>query len=306
MTKQLPCLILGSMKTQISIFEVMNRFNTEEQCIAHFERIRWPEGLRCPRCKGKRIFKFQSEGKTHKERFLYGCSDCRYQYSVTTGTVFHDSHLPLTKWFLAIYMICSAKKGVSAKQLQRELEVGYETAWYMAHRIRLAMQEDDGFCRKFSGVVEVDETYIGGKKAGQRGRGAANKIPVVGIKERTSGKVRMQAVQDVTKSTLADFIRQYVEPGSLVHTDEFSAYGWLDSSEYAHRSINHGKTYVRRKGNVHTNGVENIWSLFKRGIMGVFHRVSAKYLPLYLNEFAFRFNNRHQFNLMDCVLKTSF
>ena len=162
---------------QASIIEVFQRFDTEEKCIAHFERLRWPSGPICPKCEGKRVFKFDTYGKTGKPRHLYECVDCRYQFSVTVGTIFHNSHLPLVKWFLAIYMICSAKKGVSAKQLQRELCVTYKTAWYMAHRIRLAMQEDKDFVRRFSGVVQVDETYVGGKTSGKRGRGTANKVP---------------------------------------------------------------------------------------------------------------------------------
>lgn len=185
------------MDKQPSLFNVMEQFNSEEKCIAHFEEVRWPEGLKCIRCGGTRIMKFKAKGKTGKERHLYECVDCRYQYSVTTGTVFHDSHLPLTKWFLAIYLICSAKKGVSAKQLQRQLSTSYETAWYMAHRIRLAMKEDEDFCLKFAGVCEVEETYIGGKGTGKRGHGASSKTPVVATKERTSGKIRMQAVNNV-------------------------------------------------------------------------------------------------------------
>jgi len=199
------------MDKQPSLFDVVEKFSTEEKCIAHFERVRWPKELTCIRCGGKRIMKFKAKGKTGKERSLYECVDCHYQYSVTTGTVFHDSHLPLTKWFLAIYLICSSKKGVSAKQLQRQLSTSYEAAWYMAHRIRLAMQEDEDFCQKFAGVCEVDETYIGGKGKGPRGRGAANKIPVVAIKERTSGKIRMKAVKDVKSSTLKEFIRANVD-----------------------------------------------------------------------------------------------
>lgn len=292
-------------KTQPSIFEVVSKFGTEEACIRHFEHIRWPKGLRCVRCNGENVHKFEAEGKTGKDRYLYHCDDCRYQYSVTVGTIFHDSHMTLTKWFLAIYLICSHKKGVSAKELQRQLSVTYKTAWYMAHRIRIAMQEDKDFCQKFSGVCEVDETYIGGKQKGQRGRAVStNKVPVVAIKERTSGKIRMQAVQDVKGTTLAQFIRFNVAPGARVHTDEFAAYLWLDSSEFAHEAVNHQETYV--DGDIHTNGVENVWSLFKRGIMGVFHKVSAKYLPLYLNEFEFRFNNRDEFNMMDSVLKLCF
>jgi len=292
------------MSNQISIIEIFQRFNTEEKCIKHFEKIRWPKGLVCPRCGSKRIFKFKAEGKTGKERHLYECVDCHYQYSVTTGTIFHNSHLPLTKWFLAIYMICSAKKGVSAKQLQRELDISYQTAWYMSHRIRLAMQEDDRFCQKFSDVCEVDETYIGGKGKGKRGRGAANKIPVVAIKERTSGKIRMKAVKDVSSSTLKGFIRAHAQTGANINTDEFTSYLWLDSSEFTHSVVKHSETYV--DGDVYTNGVENIWSLFKRSIVGVFHKVSAKYLPLYLNEFEFRFNHRDTYNMLDRVLETSF
>ncbi len=294
------------MKTQTSVFQHFQKFNTEERCIAHFETIRWPKGLRCPRCNGERISKFQAQGKTGKERHLYECMDCSYQYSVTTGTIFHDSHVSLTKWFLAIYLICSSKKGISAKALQGHLELGsYKTAWYMAHRIRIAMRDDDALLQKLSGVCEVDETYIGGKRSGRRGRGAANKVPVVAIKERTSGKVRMQAIENVSGSVLANFIREHAASGAEIHTDEFPSYVWLDSSEFAHRSVNHQETYVG-PGNVHTNGCENIWSLFKRGIIGVFHKVSEKYLPLYLNEFAFRFNNRDEFSPMDKVLSECF
>ncbi|MGC4096783.1 MAG: IS1595 family transposase [Nitrospira sp.] len=152
------------MAKKQSIFEVASRFNSEEQCIKRLERIRWPKGLACLHCQGKRIMTFTSEGKTGKERYLYECIDCRYQYSVTVGTIFHDSHLPLLKWFLAICMICSSPKAIAAAQLQRELEIGsYKTAWYMAHRIRLAMRDDPQFCRRYSGIVEIDERYIGGK-----------------------------------------------------------------------------------------------------------------------------------------------
>jgi transposase-like protein len=288
-------------KTQPSLFEVMQKFNTEEKCIKHLERIRWPEGLRCVRCNGERVMNFAATGKTGKERNLYECVDCRYQYSVTTGTIFHDTHLPLTKWFIGIYLICSAKKGISAKELQRQLSTSYKTAWYMAHRIRLAMQEDSDFCQKFSGVCEVDETYIGGKGKGLRGRSTAKKVPVIGIKEKTSGKVIMRAAKDVSATTLAKFIRNHAEAGAEIHTDEFSSYLWLDSSEYTHKAVKHADEYVTQDG-VTTNGVENVWSLFKRGIIGQFHKVSAKYLPLYLDEFSFRFNNRGEYNLMDKVL----
>ena len=292
------------MRKHKSIFEIVAKFNTEERCIKHLERIRWPRGLRCIRCESDQVMTFLAKGKTGKERHLYECVSCRYQYSVTAGTIFHDSHITLVKWFLAIYLICSAKKGVAATQLKRELALGsYKTAWYMAHRIRLAMQEDARFCRKFSGVLEVDETYIGGKGTGKRGRGHTNKIPVVAIKERLSGLVQMKALQNVSARTLKDFIRKHAKRNATIHTDEFASYLWLDSSEFVHQSVNHTKTYVA-PGNVHCNGVENIWSLLKRGITGIYHKVSAKYLPLYLDEFVFRFNHRDSFNMMDRVLTT--
>ena len=291
-----------------SLIEVAAKNATEEACIEHFERIRWPQGLRCIRCGGLRVFKFDTKGKTDKVRHLYECVDCRYQFSVLTGTIFHDSHTPLTKWFLAIYMICSAKKGISAKQLQRDLKVTYKTAWYMAHRVRLAMKEDAAFCEKFGGIVEVDETYVGGKTKGRPGRGGPNKIPVVGMKERTSGKVRLQAMKDVSQSSLAAFVRRHAKPNTWVYTDEFSGYNWIDSSEFTHDAVKHSETYVLRGPigqSIHTNGVEGVWSLFKRAIVGQFHKVSEKYLPLYLDEFAYRFNHRHSVNLMDRVLETS-
>jgi len=296
-------------KTQPSIFDVMNKFATEERCIAHLEKLRWPDGPRCPKCGGDRISKFEAAGKTGKNRYLYECMPCSYQYSITVGTIFHDSHMSLTRWFVAIYLICSAKKGISAKELQRQLSVTYKTAWYMAHRIRVAMQEDKDFCQKFSGIVESDETYVGGKQKGLRGRAVStNKVPVVAIKERTSGKIRMKVLSDVSSTSLSDFIRENVAPGSKMHTDEFKSYLWLDTSEFAHGAVNHSQQYVRYEGDeaIHTNGCENVWSLLKRGIVGVFHKVSAKYLPLYLNEFEFRFNNRDEFNMMDQVLRLSF
>lgn len=296
---------VNKTKTQPSIFEHFAKFNTEEQCIKHFEQIRFPNGIFCIRCESARVFQFQGKGKTDKVRYLYECVDCRYQFSITTGTIFHDTHLPLTKWFLAIYMICSAKKGVSAKQLQRELNTSYKTAWYMAHRIRLAMSQDDGFLDQFSGVCEVDETYVGGKGKGRRGRGAENKIPVLGIKEKTSGKIRLKSVQNVKAATLQEFIRQHAEAGAEIHTDEFKSYLWLQYSEFVHKQVNHSIEYVTTDG-VHTNGIENVWSLFKRGIVGTFHKVSAKYLDLYLDEFSFRFSNAKEYNLMDRVLIGSF
>ena len=148
-------------KTQPSIFEIMSRFGSEDACIQHFERIRWPHGPHCPRCDSDRISIFDAKGKTGKDRHIYECMPCNYQFTVTVGTIFHNSHLPLTKWFLAIYMICSAKKGISSKQLQRELSVTYKTAWYMSHRIRLAMHVKGGVNLDHFGGAKVDQLVKG-------------------------------------------------------------------------------------------------------------------------------------------------
>lgn len=233
------------MAKKQSIFEVASKFNSEEKCIKHLERIRWPKGLECPHCQSKRIMTFTAEGKTGKERYLYECIACRYQYSVTVGTIFHDSHLPLIKWFLAIYMICSAKKGIPATQLQRELEIGsYKTAWYMAHRIRLAMHDDPQFCRKYSGIVEIDETYVGGKGKGPGRPVLSNKVPVVGIKERTSGKIQLKAIQDASKRTLSHFIRKNVEPVlRCILMNILLISGWTVLSLLI-KPVNHSQTYV--------------------------------------------------------------
>ena len=167
------------------------------------------------------------------------------------------------------------------------------------------MQQDDSFCQQFSGICEVDETYVGGKGKGPRGRGSNTKIPVVGIREKTSGKIRLQSVQNVKSETLAEFIRLHAEAGAEIHTDQFTSYHWLQYSEFVHKKVNHSVEYVSKDG-IHTNGIENVWSLFKRGIVGVYHKVSAKYLDLYLDEFSFRFSNRDEYNMLDRVLASSF
>ena len=285
----------NSTKQDINLISLIERYHDEDKCRAYLEELRWPNGVACPRCGSVSISRIE------KPR-VFDCNSCRYQFSVTAGTIFHDSHLPLWKWFATMYLMIESKKGISANQVKRTIGVSYKTAWYLCHRIRSAMS--DGSPSLLKGIVEVDETYVGGKHKGGPGRGSSNKVPVVGMKERTSGKVRMKAVRNVSSSTLKHFIRGGIEIGAEVHTDEFPSYLWIDSSEFTHRAVNHQETYV--DGKVHTNGVENVWSLFKRGIVGVYHKVSAKYLPLYLNEFSYRFNGRGEFNLMDRVLQTSF
>jgi len=293
----------------LSLIEIIKKFSTEKKCVKYYEKIRWPNGVRCLSCDSDQITYFETKGKTNKPRYLYNCRDCHYQFSVTVNSIFHDSHLPLSKWFVAIYLICSSPKGISANQLHKILQVNYKTAWYMAHRIRLAMQEDEGFCQKFSDVCEVDEAYIGGKGTGKRGRGSSNKVPVVGLKEKTSGKIRLKAITDVSRTILSQFIRDNVKKNTEIHTDSFKSYKWLDSSEFTHKVVQHYKGYVNFTADgekIHTNGVENVWSLFKRGLVGVYHKLSEHYLSLYLDEFVFKFNNRGNKGMLDLVLKKTF
>lgn len=295
----------------LSLIQVVKKFNTEKKCVKYYANIRWPNGVRCLSCDSGNTVYFETKGKTNKPRYLYNCRECHYQFSVTVGTIFHDSHVPLSKWFIAIYLICSSPKGISSNQLHKILQVNYKTAWYMAHRIRLAMQEDEGFCEKFSDVCEIDETFLGGKekrkKTGERG--SSKKVPVVGLKEKTSGKIRLKAIADVSKTVLSQFIRDNVKEKSKIHSDNFSSYRWLDSSEFTHRVVQHYKGYVNVAEDgerIHTNGVENVWSLFKRGLIGIYHKLSERYLPLYLDEFAFKFNNRSRVDMVDLVLRKTF
>jgi transposase-like protein len=220
---------------------------------------------------------------------LYQCLECKAQFSATSGTLFNDSHLPLVKWFLAVALMCNAKKGISAKQMQRDLHVSYKTAWYLCHRIRKAMEE--GELPKFTGTVEADETYVGGKYDRRRKRRPWEKTPVMGIAER-GGRVEAYRIATPSKTVLVGKIKDRVSTDAeLVITDEYKAYQSV-RKDYRHEVINHIREWVR--GNIYTNTIENFWSLFKRGIIGSFHKVSAKHLPRYLAEFSYRFNRREE------------
>ena len=264
--------------------ELFERFGTEEKCRDYLEELRWPEGVKCPRCESESISRITTRNQLD-------CNDCRYRFSVTTGTLFHDSHLPLTKWFMATYLVTESKKGISAKQLQRMLKVSYKTAWYLAHRIRDAMGDDDQPLLR--GIVEVDETFVGGRRLGV-GRGRyrdEDNPPVAGVAQR-GGEVRLRVVRDRSRGTLHGFIREHVaDEAEAIYTDEWIGYQGIGDADTRHESVNHSaKEYVR--ADVHTNTVEGVWSLFKRGIVGSYHQISAKHLPAYLDEMEFRFNNR--------------
>lgn len=277
----------------MNLMDIIQRFSTENACRKHLVKVRFPNGVPCVRCgaEPKRVHLIKSRG-------LYQCLECGYQYSPLVGTVFTDSPLPLAKWFLAIYLMCESKKGISASQIGRTIGVSYKTAWYLCQRIRAAMKNTN--FDKLGGVLEMDETYVGGKSHGKRGRGASGKTPVVGILQR-NGRVVFSVMSGVTSEKLEAMLQDAAsDEVELIITDEFTAYKTIGKL-YKHERINHSVSYVR--GVIHTNGVENVWSLLKRSIIGAYHKVSRDYLPLYLAELAFRFNNRKESNMFDMVLR---
>ena len=276
----------------MTLVDVINLFDTDEKCRELLVRLRWPAGVECPRCKMPAV-----ELATAKQ--LFYCKGCDYQFTVTASTIFNDSHLPLQKWFLATLLLCEARKGMSANQIKRTLGVSYKTAWYLCHRIRAAMKEVDR--PMMDGTVEMDETYVGGRRrgAGLRGRGSEKEI-VIGLRQR-GGDVRFFHAQDVKSGTLAVFIRENIsEDVDVIMTDDFSSYPFaMKQAAVAtekHKRIKHSaKIYV--DGDIHTNTVESAFSLLKRGIIGTWHRISAKHLAAYLDEMSFRFNRRKSHTL---------
>jgi len=264
---------------------------SEDEARAHLEKIRWPRGVTCAHCESKKVTLLQ--GKATRPG-VYKCKDCRKQFTVTVNTIFHRSHIPLKKWLIAFHMLCSSKKGLSALQLQRNLKLeSYEAAWHMAHRIRHAMTSQP-MAGMLKGTVEVDETYIGGKprRKGVRKRGrGTQKTPVVAMVSR-EGCANSMPVERVSGKTLKAAIREYVERGARILTDELPSYRGLDKEfSGGHATVNHGrKEYAR--GDVNTNSVEAYFSLLKRGIHGSFHHVSKKHLARYCEEFSFRWSHR--------------
>jgi transposase-like protein len=233
-------------------------------------------------------------------RDQYDCNDCRYRFSVTSGTIFDNTKLPLWKWFAGIYLMVEGKKGVSANQVKRTLGVTYKTAWFLCHRVREAMRDIES--AKLSGIIEIDETWVGGKQRGVGKGMSTNKTAVVGAVER-DGKIRLQVVHARDKRTLQGWIRKNVaDETEAIYTDDWPSYNGIGDEDTRHEIVNHSrKEWVR--GLVHTNSVENIWSLLKRSIVGAFHKVSVKHLERYLDELEFRFNNRHNQHAFRDIMK---
>lgn len=262
---------------------------SENEARNYLESIIWQDGVVCPHCKAKTAYALH--GEAHRNG-LYKCSSCGKQFTVTTNTILHGSHLPIKTWLVAFYLMCSSKKGISALQLQRNLGIKtYKTAWKMAHAIRNAMQETDSFAKLF-GDVEVDETYVGGKdRNGKRGRGSRAKTPIVGLAQR-KGKVKTQPVDRVDSDTLKAIILDNVRQDSRILTDEWKSYTGIGIHfDGGHEVVNHGSgEYV--KGDISTNWIESYWSLLKKGIGGIFHHISKQHLAKYCDEFNFRWNYR--------------
>ena len=266
----------------LNLIELYKRFPTEEACNKYLEEQRWREKIVCPHCNHDVVYRFK-DGKYFK------CKACRLKFTVRVGTIFEDSHLPLQKWFFAIYILNSLKKGISSIQLAKYLGITQKSAWFVLHRIRIATEQESFL--KLAGVVEADETYQGGAREGKRGRGAENKTKIFGLKER-EGNVRMQVVDDVKRNTLLPIIKDNVEAGSLITTDELLTYASLDSEGYSHETVNHAKgEFVN--GIAHTNGLENTWSHFKRGINAIQIHISKKHTNKYLAEYSFRLNSKN-------------
>lgn len=281
--------------------DVNELYGTDERCRELLERLRWPEGVICPRCKDTRVSRL-------KEYARYECVGCEYQFTVTSSTIFHDSHLPLPMWFLSVLLICEAKKGMSAMQLKRTLwgqnKGSYKTAWYLCHRIRRAMGEVER--PMMDGTVEVDETYVGGRppRGSKPGRGTPKEV-VIGIRQR-GGDLRLFHASDARSGTLAKYIRENVSQNvEVMVTDEYTSYpGAMKQNGLTakHKTIKH-KNGVYVDGDIYTNTVESAFSLLKRGIIGSWHRISPKHLQAYLDEMTFRFDRRKRSDLFIDTLR---
>lgn len=274
------------MKPFHSLLHMIDTLHTEEDCREYLEDMRWHGEPVCPHCGSisKHHYKLKQNGEF---KGLYKCKDCRERFTVRIGTMFEGSHVPLKKWFYAIYLFLAHKKGISSVQLAKDIDVTQKTAWFMLSRIRVNLKDDDA---NFDDFTQVDETYVGGKgKKGQQGRSLKKKTPVMGLL--SAGLVHARVIPNTTKKVLQAIIDELVSPGSVIISDEWGGYNDVEK-RYIHEVVKHKiYEYVNKKG-FHTNGIEGFWSQLKRGIIGIYHLVSRKHLPKYCKEFVYRYNTR--------------
>ncbi len=296
-----------------SVLAISKKFSTKKKCYDYLEKLRWNGNPICPNCNNDSVTK-------RKREFRFHCNGCNGNFSVLSGTIFEDTRLPLQKWFILIQIVLNARKGISSKQLSRDLAITYKTAWYCAMRLRCAMIEP---INKLTDVVEMDEVYIGGKprkrnhkikenEAGysnlftkvKRGRGA-DKIKVVGIVQRgKNGRVYTKMMEELSSRNLLAMLKKYVdEDNAALVTDEFKSYKQFDKV-LPHFTVNHSKGEYSRNG-IHTNTIEGYWSIIKNGIRGQYHVLSKKYLPFYLAEFAYKYNRRSKKDIFEETIKNA-
>jgi transposase-like protein len=273
-------------KITISTFQLFEMFPDQESARVYLESRLWPKGVKCPHCgEMKRIYALKGG--------FYRCNACVKDFTVRTGTIFERSHIPLHKWLYAMYLLVTARKGISSLQLSKEIGITQKSAWFMLHRLREACGDD---LAELRGIIEVDETYIGGKETAKHqkkkllaGRGSVGKIGVVGLRER-GGNTIARPFESPDKPTLHGAILDHVALGSMIHTDDAPVYSGLDGLLYRHKSVNHSAgEYV--KDGVTTNSIDSVWALLKRGLHGIYHHASPKHIGRYVNEFTFRLND---------------
>ena len=277
-----------SYRKGISLIEAVEKFGNEEAAHEWFVEKRWPDGVRCPDCDSENVKMRNTKRKTP----VYHCNACKYDFTVKSGTIMHDSKLSLSKWAMAFYLFNTSLKGVSSMKLSRDLGITQKNAWHMAHRIRETWNNET---EKMAGPVEADETYVGGKEGNKHewkklraGRGSVGKTPVAGVIDRPTNTIATKVVPTTSRKVLQGFVEGHTEEGAQVYTDEATAYKGINRP---HEAVAHGAgEYVRLMA--HTNGLESHWALFKRGLNGVYHWVSVKHLGRYSTEFAGRHNSR--------------